>query len=243
VPPQHEQESKRPDSVHAAKRILALSYVNCYGLIYHVAEQATAEDVIVTDVGFAYQCVSQAWKIKKGQRLLTNGGVAAMGWGLPAAIGACIGTGRRTLLFVGDGGLMFNLQELSTLKHHNLPVKIFLLNNGGYLTMRQSQEHAFDTYMGSDEKSGISFPDFGDIAYANYVLWNRVASSLHVKEAVATALKSTGPWLCEVMMDPNQPQIPKSVNQRDEQGNIRQTPIEDAWPYLPREEIAENLKC
>jgi acetolactate synthase-1/2/3 large subunit len=218
-------------------------YVNSYHLIDELSERLGPDDVVVTDMGFAFQNTHQAFRVKQGQRLFTNGGTAAMGWGLPAAIGAAVGSGKRVTCIAGDGGLMFNMQELSTLKHHNLPVKIFLLNNGGYLTMRQSQEHAFDTYMGSDEKSGISFPDFGDVAYANYVLWNRVSSSSQVKEAVATALKSSGPWLCEVMMDPNQPQIPKSVNQRDEQGNIRQTPIEDAWPYLPREEIEENLRC
>lgn len=219
-----------------------MSYVNCYGLIHHVSESATHEDVIVTDVGFAYQCVSQAWHIKQGQRLITNGGLAAMGWGLPAAVGACIGSGRRTILFVGDGGLMFNIQELATVRHHDLPIKIFLLNNGGYLTMRQSQAHAFDGYMGSDDGSGLSFPTFVGIAQAHNLGYCGVRRSELLSEAVRATLNKEGPSICEVFMDPDQKQVPKSVNKRDESGNIRQTPIEDAWPYLPREEIEENLK-
>jgi acetolactate synthase-1/2/3 large subunit len=193
-------------------------------------------------MGFAFQNTHQAFRVKQGQRLFTNGGLAAMGWGLPAAIGAAVGSGKRVTCIAGDGGFMFNAQELSTLKHHGLPVKIFLLNNGGYLTMKQSQEHAFDGYMGSDEKSGLSFPNFMKLTEAHGVRYLHLNRSEQARGVVAATLKTAGPMLCEVMMDPNQPQVPKSVNRRDEAGNIKQTPIEDAHPYLPREEIAANLE-
>lgn len=217
-------------------------YVNSYHVIEALSEAAGQDDVIVTDMGFAFQNTHQAWRVKKGQRLFTNGGLAAMGWGLPAAIGAAVGSGKRVICIAGDGGLMFNAQELATLAHHNLPVKLFVLNNGGYLTMRQSQAHAFDTYMGSDEGSGISFPNFQKLAEAHGIDYRRMESADEVTVKVASVLLGEGPMFCEVMMDPNQPQIPKSVNRRDEAGNINQTPIEDAWPYLPREEIEENLQ-
>jgi acetolactate synthase-1/2/3 large subunit len=216
--------------------------VNSYALVEELSKQLGPEDVVVTDVGFGFQNVAQAFHVKHGQRVLSNGGLAAMGWGLPAAIGAAVGSGKRVSLVVGDGGLMFNVQELSTLKHHGLPVKIFLLNNGGYLTMRQSQEHAFDGYMGSDEKSGLSFPNFMKLTEAHGVRYLHLNRSEQARGVVAAVLKTAGPMLCEVMMDPNQPQVPKSVNRRDEAGNIKQTPIEDAHPYLPREEIAANLE-
>jgi acetolactate synthase-1/2/3 large subunit len=224
-----------------AQRVQA-KFVNSYHLVDELSEQLTPEDVVVTDMGFSFQNVHQAFRVKSGQRLFTNCGLAAMGWGLPAAIGAAVGSGRRVICVTGDGGLMMNAQELATAKHHNLNLKIFLLNNGGYLTMRQSQANAFDTYMGSDESSGLSFPDFKKLARAHGIPPRYVESSSMLREVVADVLAEPGPVLCEVMMDPDQPQIPKSINRREADGTLKQTTLEDAWPYLPREEIEENLK-
>ena len=218
------------------------TYVNSYHLIEELSAQCLPDDVIVTDVGFAYQCTSQAWRIKQGQRLLTNGGLAPMGWGLPAAIGAAIGSGRRVILIVGDGGLMMNLQELATLAHHKLNVKIFLLNNGGYLTMRQSQAHAFDGYMGSDESSGLSFPDFEGIAHSFNLIWRTVYRAKNVEAVIRECLSFDYPAFCEVMMDPDQALEPKSINRREPDGTIKQTAIEDAWPFLPAEEIEQEMR-
>lgn len=215
-------------------------YVNSYYLVERLSA-AAGEDVVVTDMGFAYQTTAQAWHVKLGQRLMTNCGLAAMGWGLPAAIGAASGSGGRVIAIVGDGGLMMNIQELATIAHHKWPIKIFCLNNGGYLTMRQSQAHAFDGYMGSDEGSGLSFPDFETVVAAHGIRYDRMESSREVDEVIRRAMSSDGPHFVEVMMDPEQSQIPKSVNRR-ENGKIVQTPIEDAWPYLDRDELAENLR-
>lgn len=215
-------------------------YVNSYHLVDALSNAATKNDIIVTDMGYSFQNVHQAWKVKAGQRLFTNCGLAAMGWGLPAAIGAAFGSGRRVICVCGDGGLMMNAQELSTVSHHRLPVKIFLLNNGGYLTMRQSQENAFDRYMGSDSTSGLSFPQFAMLSEAHGIPYVRMARLYD--DILHTTLETSGPVFCEVPMDPNQPQIPKSINRREADGRIVQTAIEDAWPYLPREELAENLR-
>lgn len=216
-------------------------YVNSYHLADVLSEHLTDEDVIVTDMGFAFQSFHQAFRVKLGQRFYTNCGLASMGWGLPAAIGAAVGSGRRVICIVGDGGMMMNAQELATIAHHNLPIKIFLLNNGGYLTMRQSQAHAFDGYMGSDENSGLSFPTFGKMAEAHGIWHWRVSAPDEVDRVAKLNLEWSGPALVEIAMDPEQPQIPKSVNRR-ENGKIVQTPIEDAWPYLDRDELAENLR-
>jgi acetolactate synthase-1/2/3 large subunit len=217
-------------------------HVNSYALIEAISDAAGPDDVIVTDMGFAFQNTHQAWRIKAGQRLMTNCGLAPMGWGLPAAIGAAVGSGRRVIAIIGDGGMMMNVQELATLAHHKLPVKIFLLNNGGYLTMRQSQAHAFDGYMGSDKHSGLSFPDFYELAHSFGLSRARYADSSDGFYEIQKYLRFDGPLLVEVMMDPNQPQVPKSINRRMPDGTIQQTSIEDAWPYLPAEEVAENLR-
>jgi acetolactate synthase-1/2/3 large subunit len=222
--------------------------VNSYALVEQLSQQCAPDDVIVTDMGFAFQNTHQVFHVKHGQRLFTNGGLAAMGWGLPAAIGAAFGSRlfgkwcRRVILIAGDGGLMMNLQELATLAHHRLNIKVFVLNNGGYLTMRQSQAHAFEGYMGSDAGSGIGFPDFQQTAAAFGLPALRTAPHANVAEWVRRTLATDGPVLCEVMMDPNQDTVPKSINRRDAAGRIVQTPIEDAWPYLPADELAANLK-
>lgn len=215
-------------------------YVNSYHLIDALSDALEPQDVVVTDMGFAFQNTHQAFRVKAGQRLFTNGGLAAMGWGLPAAIGAAMGSGRRVTCITGDGSFMFTSQELSTARHHDLPIKIFLLNNGGYLTMRQSQQHAFGSTMGSG-LADLSFPHFQQLALAHGVDHLRLARAEHVESSVRAMLDAPGPGFCEVMMDPEQAQEPKSINRRDAAGNITQTPIEDAWPYLPREEIEENL--
>lgn len=216
--------------------------VNSYHLVDELSEQLGPQDVVVTDMGFAFQCTHQAFRLKTGQRLFTNGGLAAMGWGLPAAIGAAFGSGRRVVCIAGDGGLMFNVQELATLARHRLPVKLFVLNNGGYLTMRQSQAHAFKGYMGSDEDSGLSFPNFRWLARSFGVTLRYVEHSSMVREVVRDALAEPGPVFCEVMMDRDQSLIPKSINRREADGTIRQTAMEDAWPYLDRAELEENLR-
>jgi acetolactate synthase-1/2/3 large subunit len=217
-------------------------YVNSYHFIDVLSDLLGPEDVVVTDMGFAFQNTHQAFKVKAGQRLMTNCGLAAMGWGLPAAVGACIGSGRRTICITGDGGLMMNVQELATIAHHRLPVKIFILNNGGYLTMRQSQEHAFEGYMGSDEASGISFPRFERIAGAHGIEFKRIAQGKDVEFWSRQALQIEGPVVVEIMMDPNQEQAPKSINRRMPDGTIVQTTLEDSYPFLDPVEIAEQLK-
>jgi acetolactate synthase-1/2/3 large subunit len=217
-------------------------YVNSYHFADVLSDALTPADVIVTDMGFAFQNMHQAFRVKRGQRFFTNCGMAAMGWGLPAAIGAAFGSGRRVICVTGDGGLMFNLQELATIAHHKLPVKIFVLNNGGYLTMRQSQANAFEGYMGSDEASGLSFPDFEAVAAAFGVRFDSIHNNCDLGNAMTAAFNDEGPALVELMMHPNQEAL-KSVNKRDPDGTIRQTAIEDAYPYLPHAEIEANLNA
>jgi acetolactate synthase-1/2/3 large subunit len=215
--------------------------VNSYVLADTLSDILTPDDIIVTDVGTAFQSTHQAFRIKKGQRLLSNGGLASMGWGLPAAVGAAFASGRRIVCVTGDGGFMFNSQELSTIVYHELNVQILVLNNGGYLTQKQAGEFAFNRVVGSTSES-LSFPDFVELAKSHGMFAQRISSQKGLKSKLRNFLMEHDSALCEVMMDPNQIQAPKAVNKRMPDGTMKATAIEDAWPYLPEDEIAEQLK-
>ena len=134
------------------------------------------------------------------------------------------------------------IQEMATVMHHRLPVKLFVLNNGGYLTIKQTQEFGFEgRIMGSDEESGISFPDFMKIAEAHRFKGVRLASHQDLKKRLEEVMNHEGPVLCEIMMDPNQIQGPKAINRRNADGTMKQTPLEDSHPFLDPSEVEENL--
>ncbi len=217
--------------------------VNSYHFIDVLSDVLTPDDVIVTDMGFAFQNTHQALRVKKGQRMFTNCGLASMGWGLPAAVGACVGSGKkRTVCLAGEGGLLMTIQEMATIMHHRLPVKLFVLNNGGYLTIKQTQELGFEgRLMGSDAQSGISFPDFMDIAKAHRFHAVRLDSHRELRQRIEAVMNHEGPVLCEIMMDPNQVQAPKAINRRNADGTMKQTALEDSYPFLDPKEVEENL--
>lgn len=215
--------------------------VNSYHFIDRLSGLSLPTDTIVTDMGFAFQNTHQAWKIKKGQRLLTNCGLAPMGWGLPAAIGAAFATDRRVLCITGEGGLMMNIQELATVMHHQLPIKIFVLNNGGYLTIKQTQELGFEgRLMGVNKETGLSFPNLAEIAIAHHI--NHISCSSHdyLGKALDYAL-GPGPFLCEIQMSLDQPQAPRSLNRRTD-GTMNPTKLEDSYPFLDPAEVVENMR-
>jgi len=217
--------------------------VNSYYFIDVLSDLANSEDTIVTDMGMAFQCTHQAWKIKKGQRLITNCGLAPMGWGLPAAVGASFATNRRVILIAGDGGLMMNIQELATVMHHNLNIKIFVLNNGGYLTIKQTQQLGFEgRLMGVNKESGLSFPDFRKVAEAFGIRKNIMRSHQFMDHQFFGALNHDGPYLCEVIMDPDQPQAPRSLNRRNPDGTMNPTKLEDSYPFLSPEVIEREMQ-
>ena len=218
-------------------------YINSYYFLERLSEIAAETDVIVTDMGFAFQNTHQVWKTKKGQRLFTNCGLAPMGWGLPAAIGAAVGSGKRILLITGEGGLMFNIQELATVMHHKFPIKIFILNNGGYLTIKQTQEFGFEKrLMGVNEDTGLSFPDFFNIAKAHRIPFGEVRHHDSLDAMLDITLMENCPAMLEVFMSPDQPQAPRFLNRRNPDGTMNPTKLEDSFPFLDPAEIAEQMK-
>jgi len=217
--------------------------VNSYFFIGILSEVLNEKDVIVTDMGLSFVGTHQAFQIKKGQRMFTNSGFAPMGWGLPAAVGACIANNKkRTICLAGEGGLMMNLQELATMMHNKLPIKLFIFNNGGYLTIKQTQQLGFNgVLMGSNKDSGISFPDLIKVAEAHNISAIRLDNHQNLKEKIQKFIEDDDMGICELMMDHEQDQSPKAINRRKPDGTTEPTVFEDMYPFLDKEEVEENL--
>lgn len=218
------------------------NYVNSYYFTEVLSGLLNNNDVIVTGNGTAFTGSVQAMKIKKGQRICINIGCAAMGYDLPAAIGAYFATKKkRIILITGDGSIQMNIQELQTIVYHKIPVKIFILNNQGYLAIRITQKNFFGKMYGTDKNNGVSFPDMQKIAKAYGIPAIRIKNQKNLDKKIKEVLKSKGPIICEIMMDPNQTLIPKLTTRLSKDGKLVSTPLEDMYPFLPRKEFLENM--
>ena len=177
--------------------------------------------------------------------MANNSAIASMGYGLPAAIGTCIGGRRRnTICLEGDGSIMMNLQELQTIITNNLPIKIFLINNEGYHSIRITQTNLFGehTKVGiGPESKDLSFPEYEKIAKAFGYRYYSAHSNKEMKEVVDKVLSLGGPVFCEIFTDTKQVWEPKSSTKRLEDGTLVSPPLEDLAPFLPREELRENM--
>ena len=218
-------------------------YVNSFHFVDILSGELTSGDVIVLANGAANTCTFQAIKLKKGQRLFTNTGCAAMGYDLPAAIGACFANDHKQVICIaGDGSIQMNLQELQTIVHHKLPIKIFLLNNNGYTSIRLTQDAYFPGgYVAADPSSGVTFPDIQKICAAYGIQSNQAANHEELLEKIRQTLAVPGPALCEVMMAPNQPLYPKLASEVKPDGTMVSKPLEDMYPFLDRAEFMENM--
>lgn len=216
--------------------------VNSFYFVQLLSEKLDEKAVIVTDMGTSFTCTMQTFKTKLGQRLSTSSGHASMGFGLPGAIGACIGNNRKdTVCISGDGGLQMNIQELQTMVHYNLPIKLFVLNNNGYLTIKATQQNHFGRFVGAEQSSGVTCPDIIKIAKA-YGLPNvRIANTEELNAKIDSVLQTSGPIVCEIIMEENQPLIPRVSSLKRPDGTIVSKPIEDLYPFLSREEFLENM--
>lgn len=212
---------------------------------YHFAERLfdglRPDDVIVC--GNAAACIVpyQAAKLRRGQRLISNSGSASMGYELPAAIGAAVAReGGRVICLAGDGSLQLNVQELQTVTHYGLPVKLVVLNNGGYLSIRQTQSNFFGRLVGESAHSGVSFPDYVRVANAYGVPAMRL-EHLDCIEQLWKLLDAPGPSLCEVMLDPAQEFEPRLKSRQLPDGTIVSPALEDMYPFLEPDELESNL--
>lgn len=213
---------------------------NVYAFIKELSRRLP--EGMVTVVGNGSACVvgGHAYVLKKGQRFITNSAIASMGYDLPAAIGACVADGRKDMILVtGDGSMQMNLQELQTIIHHQLPVKIFVINNGGYHSIRQTQKNFFgEPLVGIGEDShDLSFPNLAKLSFAYGYPYVSIHNNTELDEGIEETLATEGPVICEVFVRWDQVFEPKSSAKRLPDGTIVSPPLEDLSPFLPDEEM------
>lgn len=215
--------------------------INPYHFVDALIRRLDDDDVIVCGDGAACVVTFQVAELKRGQRLWTNAGSASMGYDLPAAIGAAVARGgKRVICLAGDGSVQMNLQELQTVVHYRLPIKLFVLNNGGYQSIRQTQLAYFGRLVGESPVSGVSFPDMAKIGAA-YGLPSMRIEAFDFDRQVDDVLGSDGAFVAEVMLDPKQQFEPKLSSRQLPDGKMVSSPLEDMYPFLSREELRANL--
>jgi acetolactate synthase-1/2/3 large subunit len=216
--------------------------LNPYHFMDLLFDQLNEHDTVACGDATACVVTFQAGKLKKGQRLFSNSGSASMGYDLPAAIGAAFAKeGHRVICMAGDGSVQLNIQELQTIVHHQLPIKIFVMNNGGYLSIRTTQQSFFGgNFVGEGPRSGVSFPDIVRLAEA-YGIPSKRIDTVDCRDLIVEALETPGPYLCEVMLDPEQGFEPRLSSRVLPDGTMVSSPLEDLYPFLDREELAGNL--
>ena len=213
--------------------------LNPYVFVDRLFAQLNDTDRIVCGNGSACVITFQAAKIRQGQRMFTNSGCAAMGYGFPAAVGVAVSdNSRRTVCIDGDGSVMMNLQELATVANNRLNIKLFILNNNGYLSIRQTQRNLFQPpFIGIDSGSGVGFPDFGKLAEAFGLPYFRLEREDAADQILEQILNSDGPCVCEAVLDPDQNFEPKSSSKVLPDGRIVSPSLDDMAPFLDREEF------
>jgi len=213
-------------------------YANSYKFADELFGQLHDGDVVVTGNGTAYTCTYQAMQVNKGVRVFANQGCAAMGYGLPAAIGACVSNENgKTICVTGDGSIQMNLQELQTIVTYKLPLKLFVLENESYLAIKTTQKAFFKGHFtGSNPASGVVCPDLKRIAEAYDIPFVRVSSNEALQTTINDVLNADGAMICEVRMHPEQTLFPKSASFMDkETGKMTSAPLEKMAPFMPED--------
>jgi acetolactate synthase-1/2/3 large subunit len=219
-------------------------YVSTYALDDLLADRLTWKDLIVPgSSGACSDIFMQAFKVKRGQRILNTPGLGAMGFGLPASIGACLASGlKRTICINGDGGFQLNIQELVTVSRLKLPIKYFVLNNRGYGSIRTTQRNYFKGfYVASGPESGLVLPPITKVAEAYGIPSVTIKNLSELKKKIDVVLRTKGPVVCDVFIDPDEQVMPKLTSQIKSDGSIVSKPMEDLWPFLDRKEFEANM--
>jgi acetolactate synthase-1/2/3 large subunit len=218
---------------------------NVYAFVKYMSSKLPEESLIAVSNGACCVVGHQTTEIKQGTRFANNNAIASMGYGLPAAIGTCIGGGRKeTICLEGDGSIMMNLQELQTIITNRLPIKIFLINNNGYHSIRLTQRNLFSEHCKvgiGPESNDLSFPEYKKLVEAFGYPYFCAHSNSEMKEVVDRVLDLDGPVFCEIFTDTKQVWEPKSSTKRLEDGTLVSPPLEDLAPFLPREELEKLM--
>jgi len=220
------------------------NFVNSYVFTSILADELGKDDLLIP--GSSGSDIDIFWltmRVKRGQRLFSTGGLGAMGFGIPASIGGCLASGRkRTVTIEGDGSFQMNIQELETVVRLNLPIKYFVINNGGYASIRSSQRNHFNgRLVGCDPTSGLTLPDTIKIASAYGINSRRITDHNNLRVRIREVLEMSGPVICEVIADPDRPIGPRVSSHIRVDGSIVSRPLEDLWPFLERNELISNM--
>lgn len=217
--------------------------VSTYVLADVLSEVSAADDLIVSgSSGAGIEVFLLAYRARAGQRVLITTALGAMGYGVPACIGACLAGGRRRTICVdGDGGLQLNIQELETIRRLALPIKLFVLSNEGYASIRTSQERYFGRLAGADASSGVTLPPLQRVVEAYGLPYARIDNQRALAAEVQHVLDAPGPIVCEVMTPVDQPRAPSLASMRRPDGSMVSKPLEDLWPFLERDEFLANM--
>jgi acetolactate synthase-1/2/3 large subunit len=217
--------------------------VSTYFLADVLSDLMQPGDFIISgSSGAGIEIFQHALRMKKDQRLFHTTALGSMGYGLPAAIGACFAAGRRSTVCVeGDGSLQLNIQEFATVFRDRLPIKLFVLSNRGFSSIRTSQTRWFNRLVAADDTSGLYLPPITKVAEAYGLLTARIENQANLREEVRAVLATEGPVICEVMCIPDEARIPALAAAQRADGSLVSKPLEDLSPLLDREEFRSNM--
>ena len=215
--------------------------INSYHFMTLLSEKASESDIFLVDTGSCFHVHAQAFRVKSGQRHIITGGLSTMGY-MPASIGvAAAADGKSVYCITGDGSIQMNLQEFQTIVHNNLPIKIIMLSNKGYLLIRHTQQNFMEgRLIGESSSTGVSFPDMKKISRAYGIDYIRISRLREAEEKLQTVMEARGPLVCEVMTPPNQLLIPRVASKKLDDGRMISMPYDDMFPFLPRGEYEQN---
>ncbi len=217
--------------------------ISTYYFTEILSEELSSDDMIAPgSSGAAIEIFYQAFRSKSGQRIFHDRGLGSMGFALPACIGACLASGgRRTISVEGDGSFQMNIQELETIARLNLPIKIFIINNHGFASIRASQEKYFGRLTAADATSGMTIPDLGKVVSAYGLPAVRLENPGDLRSQIRTILSSPGPIVCDVIVMKDEFCAPRLSSMQKTDGTIVSKPLEDLWPFLDRQEFLSNM--
>jgi acetolactate synthase-1/2/3 large subunit len=228
-----------PEGLHKEEE----GMLNSYSFVKKLNSHFLPDEIIVTDMGTALTCTHQVIEVSGKQRVVTSTGLGEMGYGLPGAIGASLAANHhRIILLSGDGSMMMNLQEMQTIIHHNLPIKLFVYINDGYLTIKHTQNNLFGKkFAGSGAASGVSCPDFAKIGAAFGFKTYKINSLAEAGDIIPEVLNADGPVLCEVFIHAMQLLVPKTSFNINPDGTLVSPALEDLYPFLTRDELTREM--
>jgi acetolactate synthase-1/2/3 large subunit len=216
--------------------------IHPYPFIEELTNALDEKAIVVAGDGTACVVLFQAGIVKLGQRIFWNSGCAGMGYALPASIGAAIASNKNVVCITGDGSIQLNLQELQTIKQYKLKIKIFLLNNQGYQSIRQTQTAYFKSdFIGCSNDSGLTFPDNSKLANLYDLKYVKINSTSKMEQLIDSVLSDKESVLCEVILNQNYVFSPKLSSEKRADGTMVSKPLEDLYPFLDRDEFNSNM--